>query len=365
MKSANQFTVALLRNNRRHLLCSARSCWARRMEPSDASPDLVVEDRFAIVPEWLLDAEVSDAAVRLYAVLLRYGQSSGARMPSRSSLARRLHKKSTDSVDRAMKDLVGIGAVVVEHRYDGGQRLTNAYHVRTSRPGRSQPPTPTDGGSRRPAATRKKATRGSRTDAAGVAADSGHDPEHLTQSTPTSSGEAPRRGPSRAVSEQEVAGACAIDDWPSFVTQVQRTRRDLGASVTRWAGPCLAAALQLAIRGRGWPAAQAAAALRRVAIDPETRSPMRVAEAGPWWDESPTTPEATDDATETDGVDLRAMELALLEAGGVRIELQTRARRTLEEAGVPVTRNAVIRGAYRLLADHDATTADGSSGGAA
>jgi hypothetical protein len=335
------------------------------VEPSDDSPELLVEDRFAIVPEWLLDAEISDAAVRLYAVLLRYGQTSGARMPSRSTLARRLHKKSTDTIDRALKVLVGIGAVVIEHRYDGGQRLTNAYHIRTSRPGRTEPPTPTDGGSRRSAATRKKAIRGGRTDAAGVAAHSGHDPEHLTQSTTTSSGEAPRRRPFPAVSEEEVAGACGIDDWPGFVTQVQQTRRDLGASVTRWAGPCLAAALQLATRERGWPATHAAAALRRVAADPETRSPMRVAEAGPWWDEPTTTHEATDAASEPNAVDLRAMELALLEAGGVRIELQTRARRALDEAGVPVTRNAVVRGAYRLLLDREATTAHGRRGGAA
>ena len=104
--------------------------------------DLVVEDRFAIVPEWLLDAEIGDCAVRLYAVLLRYGQSSGSRMPSRSTLARRLHKRSTDTVDRAMKELVGLGAVRIEHRYDDAQRLTNAYHLRTSRPGPTISPTP-------------------------------------------------------------------------------------------------------------------------------------------------------------------------------------------------------------------------------
>ncbi len=103
------------------------------MAPTDPAPELVIEDRFAIVPEWLLDAEIRDVAVRLYAVL-RYGNSTGARMPSRSTLARRLRKRSTDSVDRAMKELVAIGAVRVEHRYDGAQRLTNAYHVRTSRP---------------------------------------------------------------------------------------------------------------------------------------------------------------------------------------------------------------------------------------
>ena len=130
------------------------------MQPPHDSPDLVVEDRFAIVPEWLLDADIGDAAVRLYAVLLRYGQSSGSRMPSRATLARRLHKKSTDSVDRAMKELVGIGAVRIEHRYDGAQRLTNAYHLRTSRPGRSEPPSPTDTGSRKSAATPVRSAQG-------------------------------------------------------------------------------------------------------------------------------------------------------------------------------------------------------------
>jgi len=31
------------------------------------------------VPEWIIDAAISDCAFRLYAVLLRYGQSSGQR----------------------------------------------------------------------------------------------------------------------------------------------------------------------------------------------------------------------------------------------------------------------------------------------
>ena len=106
-----------------------------------------------------------------------------------------------------------------------------------------------------------------------------------------------------------MATECGIEDWPGFVAEVQQVRRQLGAPATRWAGPCLAAALQLATRGRGWPAEQAAQALRRVAADPKTRSPMRVAEAGPWWDETPDT-DAADDAE-----DLRAMEAALLESG--------------------------------------------------
>ena len=318
------------------------------MRSQDTSADLVVEDRFAIVPEWLLDADIGDAAVRLYAVLLRYGQSSGARMPSRATLARRLHKKSTDSVDRALKELVTIGAVAIEHRYDGGQRLTNAYHLRTSRPARA-PESPPKGGGRKNAATRAGRGGGGRTDAARVAADSGHDPEHLTQSTSSSRQARPVGRPPAQV-EEEIAYECEIESWPEFVAEIQQLRRHAGAPVTRWASRCLASALHSAIHDRGWPAEQAAQGLRRVAADSKTISPMRVAEAGPWWDEQPTT---------EPGVDLRGMEEALLEAGGARIQLQTQARGRLRAAGLPITRAAVTRAAFDLL-----TQAAGGPGGA-
>ncbi len=99
-----------------------------------------------MVPEWLLDTDVGDCAVRLYAVLLRYGNATGARTPSRATLAARLHKKSVDTVDRALADLVRFGAVQVENRFAGGQRLTNRYRIRTSRPGGLQPgPVPRSG----------------------------------------------------------------------------------------------------------------------------------------------------------------------------------------------------------------------------
>ena len=305
----------------------------------DTSADLVVEDRFAIVPEWLLDADIGDAAVRLYAVLLRYGQSSGARMPSRATLARRMHKKSTDSVDRALKELVAIGAVVIEHRYDGGQRLTNAYHLRTSRPALNSSEPPPKGGGRKDAATRVDRRGGGRTDAARVAADSGHDPEHLTQST-SSSRPARSAGRHPGQAEEEIATACGIERWSEFVSEIQQLRRHVGAAVTRWASRCLASALHSAIHDRGWPAEQAAQALRWVAADSKTISPMRVAEAGPWWDEQPT--------AEPDE-DLREMEEALLEAGGERIQLQTQARGRLRAAGLPITRAAVTRAAFDLL----------------
>jgi len=142
---------------------------ALRRPPDFGDEDtLVVEQHFAIVPEWLIDADISDAAYRLYSVLLRYGQSSGSRMPSRALLARRL-RRSVDSVDRALKELVAIGAVVVERRRQGKEFLSNRYHLRTAQPGTAASP----GGGRRSAATpphqgggRTSAATPGRTDAA-------------------------------------------------------------------------------------------------------------------------------------------------------------------------------------------------------
>ncbi len=43
---------------------------------------LVLEQRFAIIPEWIIDAEISDCAYRLYSVLLRYGRPPGSGCPA-------------------------------------------------------------------------------------------------------------------------------------------------------------------------------------------------------------------------------------------------------------------------------------------
>ena len=143
--------------------------------PQPTVPDgaeLVLEDRFSIVSEWVLDADIGDCALRLYAVLLRYGNTTGARMPSRTTLAGLLHKKSTDTVDRALAELVDLGAVQVQARWAGRQRLTNQYRIRTSRPHRSassQAPALTrdgEGASRTDAATHASSRTGGRADAA-------------------------------------------------------------------------------------------------------------------------------------------------------------------------------------------------------
>ncbi|MGH8969604.1 MAG: hypothetical protein ACRDV1_06605, partial [Actinomycetes bacterium] len=215
-----------------------------------ASGSLTVEGHFALVPEWVLDAEISDGAVRLYAVLLRYGQSSGARMPGRSTLARRLRKRSTDTVDRAMKELVGIGAINVEHRYDGAQRLTNRYHVRTASPGRTDAATPADrpAGGRTAAATPGRTDRATpgRSDAARVAARMRHDPEHLTQRKNPPPPPPPPSPDGWDVQHRRLVEECEITDWVGFLADVLRRRREVGAAVGRWGEQPVLAALQLA-----------------------------------------------------------------------------------------------------------------------
>lgn len=338
---------------------------------------LTVQERFAIVPEWLLDADVSDTAIRLYAVLLRYGQSSGARMPGRATLARRLRKKSVDTVDRALKELVAIGAVSVEHRYDGAQRLTNRYHLHTSQPpnggaapdgtGIHDDARTDDGGSRKNAATpepcgqaaRAEPPAGGRKNAATLAAEMRHNPKHFTQNTTTSTPQppAPVEPANRWRAEEDrFLEALGISDADAYVAEIRRLRRDAGGASARWARPSLVAALQAAVKARGWPAEHAAAALRIVAADPATRSPMRLPEAGPWWDDAAaaTARAAREGRTDDDGAELplAQVEAVLADADGLRVHLQAQARHQLRAEGEPVTRSTVLRRAHQLLTQH-------------
>jgi hypothetical protein len=339
---------------------------------------LEVAERFAIVPEWLLDADVSDTAIRLYAVLLRYGQSSGARMPGRATLARRLRKKSVDTIDRAMRELVSIGAVSIEHRYAGGRRLTNRYHLNAHPP--ADTTSPTAAGSRTAAATPDENDQvehgiqrgGGRTHAAGVAADVRHDPQHFTHTT-TSPQPPDTAAPPDPAMPFEAAGNAwrgeedrfldrlGITDPETFVAEVAALRRDTGGPSARWARPSLVAALQAAVKARGWPAEHAAAALRIVAADPTTRSPLRLAEAGPWWDHAATTATSSTrrlhlehgsvDA-DTGDIPLAQVEADLAETDGLRVHLQAQARAQLVAEGRPMTRATVLRRAHHLLHQH-------------
>ena len=94
--------------------------------------DQVVSDTgpFSIVPEWVIVADVSHGAVRLYALISRYADyATGEAFPSRATLASRL-RVSTDTVDRFIKELVGVEALTVVRRRDGVVWQSNLYIVR-------------------------------------------------------------------------------------------------------------------------------------------------------------------------------------------------------------------------------------------
>ncbi|NAZ85234.1 hypothetical protein GTR00_03775, partial [Kineococcus sp. T90] len=360
--------------------------------PADDASLIVEEPRFALVPEWVIDAAIPDSSFRLYSLLLRYGGTSGQRMPSRTTLARRLHR-SVDAVDRAMRELVSAGVVRVEHRRSGQQYLSNRYHVRTSAPfpdtgqpassgSRTSAATPTlaptaGGGGRAGAATGSRTSaatprrgsaatpgRGSaaapgRTGAGTVAAEVRHDPEVPTQSTPPPPGSPPARAlRARRVEEvdAQLMAEVGVADLAELAGRCTAARRALGLSTTRWAARCLAAALHLAVRGRGWPGELAVPALLAVAADPVSQSPMRLAEAGPWWDQV-TAADSHPDSHGGDGQaggwgsaeELADLEQRLAELGGQRVGLQAKARTQLAAEGIPVTRSTVLRRACELL----------------
>lgn len=106
-------------------------------------------NKFSQVPEWVLDADISDGAFRLYAALLRYAdQDTGRAYPARSTLATRLHK-TPKSIDRYLKELSEIGALKIHARFEKGQQKSNNYTVVTRNPntgGATQMSPPSDRG---------------------------------------------------------------------------------------------------------------------------------------------------------------------------------------------------------------------------
>jgi hypothetical protein len=287
---------------------------------------LRVEDQpFALVPEWVIDTDVSDAAFRVYSLLLRYGNTSGQRMPSRKLLAVRLHR-SVDAVVRAVRELADTGLVRIEHRRAGRRNLTNRYHLTTHDP---------DG---------NRGTGGGRRSAGRVAAELRPDPEKKTHQPPPPTPSRPS-GKTAAWREEDVLIRCGITDLDALVERCRRARQALDRPTGRWTRHPLMAAIQLALT-RGWPPDLIEPALLSVAADPDTRSPMRLAEAGPWWD---THPRPHDPAPGLDDVDLAALEAELDDVAEHRPALQAQARTELTGEHSPLTRSTVVARAVQIL----------------
>jgi len=84
---------------------------------------------FEMIPHWLLDAEVSSRALRLYLILRRHGNDRGVCFPGRKRLATQM-RSSTSTIDRARLELVAVGAICYRVRLSGdGDFTSNEYHV--------------------------------------------------------------------------------------------------------------------------------------------------------------------------------------------------------------------------------------------
>jgi hypothetical protein len=314
----------------------------------------------------VLDAAISDAALRLYAVLLRYGQTSGHRMPGRRLLARRLQKRSSDSVDRALKELVGIGAVVVQHRRQGPVNLTNRYVVRSTPPRRRALPqvveepvatahspiaaapgaeetraTTVEGGGRRFAATP------GRTDAATLAADLRPNPESFTQREPPPPRPPRGTGGSRAPAEEELRRLLDVAEVARVAAACRAARTRLGLPTGLWTAPAVARVLHRSVVEHGWPAEAAVPAVLALAADPETRGPGRLPCQGPWWEAAERRESPVRSASSIEELD--GLEARLAEVDGHRVRVQRLAREQLTAEGAVLTRLGVARRACALL----------------
>ncbi|MGO2633627.1 MAG: helix-turn-helix domain-containing protein, partial [Galactobacter sp.] len=102
----------------------------------------ITDNRFAVIPHWIVFSGISDGAFRLYAILRKYADSDTLEaFPARSTLARDLGK-SADSVDRHAKELVGIGALKITRRKRKGtnQNYTNLYTLISANPNAPEVP---------------------------------------------------------------------------------------------------------------------------------------------------------------------------------------------------------------------------------
>lgn len=104
---------------------------------------------FSIIPHWIIFSGVSSGAVHLFAVLAKYADyDTHEAFPSRQTLAKGIGK-STDTVDRHVKELQKIGALVVTRRKLPGTQgnQTNIYELIYAEPAQTEVSAPVRPGS--------------------------------------------------------------------------------------------------------------------------------------------------------------------------------------------------------------------------
>lgn len=93
----------------------------------------VYSEPFAQIPEWLIDSDVSDRAIRAFLVLHRHANKEGYAFPGRAAIAERLGC-SPASLDRALNELREVGAIVSRQRKDGNAVIGNDYWLWPAHP---------------------------------------------------------------------------------------------------------------------------------------------------------------------------------------------------------------------------------------
>lgn len=106
---------------------------------------ITADNYFCIIPEWVLYAPISALAVRLYGTLQRYAdKDSGACHPARKTLAMKC-QTTTKSIDRALRELVELGAIEMHQRRNtNGDLTSNQYTVITASGVGTKSPLPRD-----------------------------------------------------------------------------------------------------------------------------------------------------------------------------------------------------------------------------
>ncbi len=124
---------------------------ARTLEQDTTNGERVFGERYAVVPDFVLTADVSCNAKLLWIAYQRHADPDGRCFPSRRRVAEQyMNGVSIDTVKRAKKELVEAGLIAVDERYDdadNGRRTTDHVTLlrlpRTSVPmGAKRIPTP-------------------------------------------------------------------------------------------------------------------------------------------------------------------------------------------------------------------------------
>lgn len=104
-------------------------------------------DTWSKVPHWLIESQVGDGPVRLYALMGKYADRNGEGYPSLGRLAEELGR-NRKTIRNWVKQLQAVGAVDVYPRTtDDGDADSNLYHLHVTAPdqrrgGESTTPTP-------------------------------------------------------------------------------------------------------------------------------------------------------------------------------------------------------------------------------